>query len=115
MPEDVEAPAPLWRGWHVIGRFLPMVFLGSIFVIFGVSPVAPHADHIKFGLVFVWVGAILLLGAIFGMLFTKCPICYQTNWIYCLQERDVVRIHNHGVGDYYARDLTYTENHNNNH
>ena len=106
---DGEAPAPLWRGWHVIGRFLPMVFLGSIFILYGVSPVAPHEDGLHLGAVFVLAGAILLLGALIGMLFTKCPICYQSNWIFCRQERDVVLVRDHGTGDYYARDLAYTE------
>jgi len=109
MAEEGEVQ-PLWRGWHVIGRFLPMVFLGCIFVIYGVSPEAPRRGVIHLGPIFVWIGGILLVGAVIGMLFTKCPICYQSNWIFCVQERDVVRIHDHGAGDYYARDLAYPDN-----
>jgi hypothetical protein len=104
-----EEDGQVWRGWHVIGRFLPMIFLGSIFIIVGVSPLAPHHGGMSFGIIFVWVGGILWIGAVIGMLFTKCPICYRTNWVYCVQERDVVRIHNHGEGDYYARDLAYPD------
>ena len=110
MPEDGDIP--LWRGWHVIGRFLPMLFLGAVLVIFGLSPEAPHNDGLHYGIIFVWAGGILLLGALIGMIFTKCPICYQTNWVYCVQEPDVVRIHDHCEGDYYARDLAYpTQDH----
>jgi hypothetical protein len=104
-----EETAPLWRGWHVIGRFLPMIFLGSVLIIFGVSPEAPHHGALKLGIVFVYVGVILWIGALVGMLFTKCPVCFQTNWVYCVQERDVVRIHDHGSGDFYVRDLAYPE------
>ena len=109
MPNNEEVEERPWRGWHVIGRFLPMIFLGTIFIIFGVSPAAPHYGVLKFGPVFIWTGGILLIGAVIGILFTKCPICFQSNWIFCVQERDVVRIQDHGTGDYYARDLAYPD------
>jgi len=104
-----EASPPVWRGWHVIGRFLPMVFLGCILMLYGVSPEAPHRDGVHFGIIFILAGSILLIGAALGMLFTRCPVCYQSNWIFCVQERDVVKVHDHGFGDYYARDLAYPD------
>jgi hypothetical protein len=108
---EEEAPPPVWRGWHVIGRFLPMIFLGSILVLYGISPEAPHEKGLHLGVVFVLAGGMLLIGALIGILFTKCPICYQSSWIFCVQERDVVRVHDHAVGDdYYARDLAYRDN-----
>ncbi len=110
MAEENGNGAYPWRGWHVITRFLPMLFLGAIFVIFGVSPEAPHHGAINYGIIFVWVGAILLIGAVIGMIFTKCPVCYQTNWIYCAQEPDVVRMRDQ-YGSYYARDLAYPDHH----
>jgi hypothetical protein len=103
--EEQEARPP-WRGWHVIGRFLPMIALGLIFVVYGLSPVAPHKGALRYGEIFVWVGGILLIGAVLGMLFTKCPTCYQTKWIYCAQEPDIVRQRDRH-GSYYERDLAY--------
>jgi hypothetical protein len=78
-----------WRGWHVIARFLPMLLLGVIFLIIGFLPTAPHIGAVKFGVLFLWVGGVLIVGAVLGMLFTKCPTCNRTVWIACLQERDV--------------------------
>lgn len=105
-----EDPAPSWRGWHVIARFLPMLFLGMVFIIFGLSPASPHFGLFHWGIIFAWIGAILLLGAILGMMFTKCPICYQSNWIWCVQERDVVKMRDQReADDYYVRDLAYPQ------
>jgi len=81
-----------------------MVFLGTVFIVYGLSPIAPHEGALKLGIIFVWLGAVLWLGAVIGMLFTKCPICYQTNWIFCSQEPDVVRLPYHN-GRTYGRDL----------
>jgi len=106
MPEE-NGNAPVWRGWHVLGRFLPMICLGAIFVIYGLSPAAPHIDGLRWGLIFVWIGGILLLGALAGMLFTKCPVCYKTNWVFCAQEPDVVTQRDR-YGRYYSRDLSYS-------
>jgi hypothetical protein len=99
--EQAEAS---WRGWHVIGRFLPMTFLGLLFVLYGLSPVAPHEQGYNIGIIFVLVGLILMVGSVVGMLFTKCPTCYHSNWIYCVQEPDVKRQRDRW-GHYYARDL----------
>lgn len=104
-----EESPPIWRGWHVIARFLPMIFLGSLFLIFGLSPLSPRIGTFHWGIIFAWIGAILLLGAFLGIVFTKCPICYQSNWIWCMQERDVVRMRDRGHEDYYVRDLAYPE------
>jgi hypothetical protein len=104
-----EAP-PIWRGWHVVGRFLPMIFLGALFLLFGLSPWSPHYGPFHWGIIFAWIGAILIIGAVLGTLFTKCPICYQSNWIWCMQERDVVRMRDrHQHEDYYVRDLAYPQ------
>ena len=87
---DEEAPHQPWRGWHVIGRFLPMVFLGFLFLLIGVLVPALHRGH-AYGVLFLWIGAILIVAAILGMLFTKCPVCYRTHWVVCMQEPDVRR------------------------
>ncbi len=102
-----DAPPP-WRGWHVIGRFLPMLVLGGLFVLLGSSALAPTHDGESFGLVFVWVGVVLIAGAVLGMIFTKCPHCYRTRWVVCLHERDV--LHTPGEEDGYYRELSPMEN-----
>lgn len=90
-PEEPErAPRRHWRGWHVIGRFLPMVVLGLIFIVIGVSTEAPHHGAVSYGVLFIWIGGILIVAAMLGMMFTKCPICYSSHWIACVQEPDVV-------------------------
>ena len=106
-PEYLDERPP-WRGWHVIGRFLPMGFLATLFIVYGLSPAAPHEGALRLGIIFVWLGAVLWLGAIVGMLFTKCPICYRTNWVFCAQEPDVVRLPYHN-GHRYGRDLARWE------
>jgi len=104
MPEEVERRP--WHGWHVIGRFLPMVILGLFFVVFGEIGGGPTQGGKDFAMVFVWVGVILLAGAVFGMLFTKCPLEYETRWVICLQEPDVRRTER---ADGYYRELSATE------
>ncbi len=86
--DEVSRP---WRGWHVIGRFLPMVVLGTVFIVLGITLRAPH-HGVSFGILFVWVGGILVVAAVLGMMFTRCPLDYQTRWIVCAQEPDVVRL-----------------------
>ena len=105
MAEVEEKHAP-WRGWHVIARFLPMTFLGVIFLVLGASPAAPHRGPESFGIVFVWLGVVLIGASILGMIFTKCPTCYQARWIVCVQEPDVVR---HRTQDRYHRQLSFPE------
>ncbi|HTT16293.1 MAG TPA: hypothetical protein VMH49_02885 [Thermoplasmata archaeon] len=105
---DDEDRRPPWRGWHVIGRFVPMVFLGFLFIIFGLSPYAPHRGPEALGILFVWVGVIMIGAAVVGMVFTKCPVCYSTHWVVCLQEPDVHRSRrDHGYG--YYRELSTTD------
>jgi hypothetical protein len=95
-----------WRGWHVIGRFLPMVVLGVIFIILGLGPGAPHRGSESFGVIFVWIGAIMIGASVLGMFFTKCPVCYSTHWVVCVQEPDVVAEPHHRS---YHRDLSTHE------
>ena len=49
--------------------------------------------------------------SILGILFTKCPTCYQSHWIYCVQEPDVKRQRDRW-GHYYSRDLADGEREN---
>ncbi len=100
-----QSTAP-WRGWHVIARFMPMVILGLVFVVYGVSPLAPHLGPIHYGPLFFWLGILLIGAAIVGMLFTKCPDCYSSAWIMCYLEPDVLP--DHGITEYY-RDLAPPE------
>ncbi len=110
MPRDgEESNGTFWRGGHVVARFLPMIVLGLILVIYGLSPIAPHVRGLNFGLLFIWVGGVLLVGAVLGMLFTKCPVCYRTNWVVCVQEPDVVRRRDSEGADYYSRELATVE------
>jgi hypothetical protein len=95
MAHDDEGSRP-WRGWHVIGRFLPMIVLGVVFVIVGLTLRAPH-HGVSFGVLFIWVGGILIVAAVLGMMFTKCPLDYETRWVVCAQEPDVER-RPHGRG-----------------
>ncbi len=97
-------PAPPWRGWHVIGRFLPMVVLGFVFILIGASSVAPHHGAEDYGIIFTWIGVVLVACAVIGMLFTKCPSCYATHWVICFREPDVV--HTPGEEDGYYRELS---------
>jgi hypothetical protein len=100
-----EAEGP-WRGWHVIARFLPMIVLALAFVVIGAANLAPHNSRESLSPVFVWIGGILFVGAILGMLFTKCPDCYRTHWVVCVQEPDVVAEPRHQS---YHRDLSTHE------
>jgi hypothetical protein len=86
-----EEPHRSWRGWHVIGRFLPMIILGVFFLVFGMLGGGPTQGGKDFAMIFVWIGFVLLAGAVFGMLFTKCPLEYETRWVVCVQEPDVRR------------------------
>lgn len=88
-----------WRGWHVIARFLPMVALGLIFVVIGISPRAPHLGPIRYGPLLFWLGILLIGAAVVGMLFTKCTHCYRSRWVMCYLEPDVLP--DHGVTEYY--------------
>ena len=99
-------PEGPWRGWHVIARFLPMIFLALAFLVIGAANLAPHNSRESLSPVFVWIGGILFVGAILGMLFTKCPDCYRTHWVVCVQEPDVVAEPRHRS---YHRDLSSHE------
>jgi sulfite exporter TauE/SafE len=91
-----------WRRWHAIVRFLPMLALGIIFLIIGASYHVSQTSHGFLGLMFVLVGALLVIFAFFGMAFTRCPTCSRNVWIVCLQEPDMRR----DRSDAFYRELT---------
>lgn len=78
------------RMGHVVMRFFPMLLLGVIMLVVGLSPRAPHIGIIALGNLFVLLGIVLIVGATLGILFTKCPDCFanSTRQI-CLNEPDV--------------------------
>jgi len=79
-----------WRGWHVIVRFLPMAVLGIVFIVLGATGhFQPHTTQGFLDTLFLMVGGLLIFFAFLGMMFTKCPICYRSYWIVCLQEPDM--------------------------
>ncbi len=88
--DDDNEPRRPWKGWHVVGRFLPMVVLGAVFIVLGIALRAPRHGT-SFGILFIWVGGILVVAAVLGMMFTRCPLDYETRWVACAQEPDVVR------------------------
>jgi hypothetical protein len=109
MPNGNGAPRR-WRGWHVVARFLPMIFLGLILIVIGGSTAAHEtATHNvraePYGILLLWVGIVLVICAFLGMVFTKCPVCYRTHWIVCVQEPDVV----HTAPEEYRRELSLPE------
>lgn len=91
----VSAPG---RAAHVIVRFLPMILLGLLFLVVGLST-SPHYGRIPLGSLFAFIGAILVVGAILGMLFTRCPQDYVRWRVMCFHEPDVQW--DSRVGDYY--------------
>jgi hypothetical protein len=78
------------RATHVILHYLPMIVLGFIFLIIGLSPTSPHIGLVPLGNLFLLLGVILLIGAILGMLFTRCSKDYVTWRIMCYREPDVL-------------------------
>ena len=78
------------RATHVLIHYLPMIILGVIFLIVGLSPSQPHLGIVPLGNLFLLLGVILLIGAILGMLFTRCEKDYITWRIICYREPDVV-------------------------
>ena len=98
----VRGAAPSRMG-HVVIRFFPMLLLGFIFLVVGLAPGrAPHIGIIQLGNLLALLGFILIVGATIGILFTKCPDCYQSWRLMCLNEPDVRS--DPETGDYY-RDL----------
>jgi hypothetical protein len=103
----ISASAP-GRAAHVFVHYLPMIVLGLIFLILGLSPAAPHIGYLPLGNLFVLLGAILLVGAILGMAFTRCPTCFVRWRVMCFHEPDV--FWDNQVEDYY-RDLVPENGH----
>jgi len=101
----VETSAP-GRATHVMIHYLPMVVLGLIFIVVGLSPGAPHIGVVPLGNMFALLGAVLLIGAVFGMAFTRCPLDFVRWRVMCFHEPDVYW--DDRVDDYY-RDLVPDE------
>jgi hypothetical protein len=77
------------RATHVFLHYLPMIVLGIIFLVVGFSPSAPHIGIVPLANLFLLLGVIMLVGAILGMLFTRCEKDYVTWRILCYREPDV--------------------------
>ncbi len=93
-----------WRGWHVVVRFVPMIALGVLFVVIALQGhFSPHTSQGFIDAVFLLAGILLIFFAFIGMAFTKCPTCYRSIWIVCLQEPDMR--HDRRENAFY-RDLT---------
>jgi hypothetical protein len=75
-----------------------MIVLGIIFLVVGFSPTAPHIGVVPLGNMFVLLGIIMLVGAVLGMLFTRCEKDYVRWRILCFNEPDV---RNDPAGGYY--------------
>ncbi|HTW55913.1 MAG TPA: hypothetical protein VMG36_05650 [Thermoplasmata archaeon] len=91
----VSAPG---RAAHVLVRFLPMVLLGLLFLVIGLTT-SPHYGIIPVGSLFAFIGAILIIGAILGMVFTRCELDYVRWRVMCFHEPDVMW--DSRYGDYY--------------
>lgn len=91
----VTTPAP-GRARHIFMHYLPMLVLGLIFLVVGLT--RPHIGRVPLELLFVLLGLIMLIGAVLGMLFTTCPQDYVTWRVMCFREPDV-RVD--PLGDYY--------------
>lgn len=101
----ISASAP-GRAVHVFMHYLPMVVLGIILLVIGLSPFAPHVGVIPLGNLLILLGVVLLVGAILGMAFTRCPTCFVRWRVMCFHEPDVYW--DPEVDDYY-RDLVPEE------
>jgi len=77
------------RATHVLLHYLPMIVLGIIFLVVGFSPSAPHIGIVPLSNLFLLLGVVMLVGAILGMLFTRCEKDYITWRILCYREPDV--------------------------
>jgi hypothetical protein len=87
MPEHGTAAG---RMSHVVMRFFPMLLLGVVLLVIGLSPRAPHIGIIALGNLFALLGLVLIVGATLGILFTKCPTCYAASTrSICRNEPDV--------------------------
>jgi len=93
---SVSAPG---RAAHVLVHYLPMVVLGLIFLVLGLSPYAPHIGVLPLGNLFIFLGVILLVGAMLGMAFTRCPADFVRWRVMCFHEPDVYW--DPAIDDYY--------------
>lgn len=65
-----------------------MTFLGFLFLFIGLA-IAPHIGRVPLSPLFIILGIILLIGALLGMLFTRCPKDYVSWRVMCVREPDV--------------------------
>ena len=86
------------RAAHVLMHYLPMIVLGIILLVVGFSPTAPHIGVVPLGNMFVLLGIIMLVGAVLGMLFTRCEKDYVRWRVMCFHEPDV---RDHPDGGFY--------------
>jgi hypothetical protein len=100
----VTSSAP-HRVRHVMAHYLPMIVLGIIFLVIGLAPSAPHIGLIPLGDLFLILGVIMLVGAVLGMLFTRCEKDYVTWRVMCFNEPDVFS----DAGGGYYRELVPEE------
>ncbi|HTP56467.1 MAG TPA: hypothetical protein VML53_07420 [Thermoplasmata archaeon] len=77
------------RATHVLMHYLPMIVLGFVFLIVGFSPTTPRIGVIPLGNLFLLLGVIMLVGAVLGMLFTRCEKDFVRWRIMCFHGRDV--------------------------
>ncbi|MGP8077968.1 MAG: hypothetical protein ACLQD8_03005 [Thermoplasmata archaeon] len=84
----VETSAP-GRVRHVLIHYLPMIFLGFIFLIVGLDPKGPRIGVVPLGNMFLLLGVVMLVGAVLGMLFTRCEQDYVRWRILCFRAADV--------------------------
>jgi hypothetical protein len=86
------------RVTHVLVSYLPMIVLGIILLVVGLSSAAPHFGRISLGNLFQLIGVLMLVGAILGMAFTRCEKDFVRWRVLCFHEPDVTH---HPQGGYY--------------
>lgn len=74
---------------HVLLSYLPMIFLGFLLLALGMGRPQPHIGRIQFGNLLLFLGVFMLVGALIGMLFTRCEKDYVRWRIFCYEEPDV--------------------------
>lgn len=99
----VTTPAP-GRFRHVFLHYLPMMFIAVLFLFVGLVT-DPKIGRAHIGIIFDLIGVILLIGAVLGMMFTRCEKDYITWRVMCFREPDVRASPS---GEYY-RDLVPDE------
>jgi ABC-type transport system involved in cytochrome c biogenesis permease subunit len=89
------------RARHVLANYLPMVTLAIVLIAVGLTPHQLHYGRIPLGNLFLLLGVVLLVLAVFGMLFTRCEKDFVRWRILCYRGHDVRRDRD----GYYYREL----------